>query len=40
MAPPAPMDQPDIVYPKGLKLALIMISIFMGMFLVSLVRLR
>ena len=28
----------DISYPSGLKLALLMISIFIGMFLVSLVR--
>lgn len=28
----------DIIYPSGLKLALLMISIFVGMFLVSLVR--
>ena len=28
----------DIVYPSGLKLALLMMSIFVGMFLVSLVR--
>lgn len=34
------MDKPDIVYPKGLKLVFIMMSIFIGMFLVSLVRLR
>nr|QZS37290.1 MFS-type transporter [Talaromyces sp.] len=32
-------DQTDIVYPTGLKLALLMISIFVGMFLVSLDRL-
>jgi hypothetical protein len=31
-------DQADIVYPTGMKLALLMISIFVGMFLVSLVR--
>ncbi|PYH90940.1 MFS general substrate transporter [Aspergillus ellipticus CBS 707.79] len=31
--------QPDIVYPSGLKLALLIISIFVGMFLVSLDRL-
>jgi hypothetical protein len=40
MAPPAPMDRADIIYPSGLKLALLMMSIFVGMFLVSLVRLR
>jgi hypothetical protein len=28
----------DIIYPSGLKLALLMMSIFVGMFLVSLVR--
>jgi hypothetical protein len=28
----------DIVYPSGLKLALLMISVFVSMFLVSLVR--
>ncbi len=28
----------DIVYPSGLKLVLLMISIFVGMFLVALVR--
>ena len=28
----------DITYPSGLKLALLMISIFVGMFLVALVR--
>jgi hypothetical protein len=28
----------DIIYPSGLKLALLMISIFVSMFLVSLVR--
>ena len=38
MAPPATTDQPDIVYPKGLKLALIIVSAFIGLFLVSLVR--
>lgn len=32
-------DHADIIYPSGLKLALLMISIFIGMFLVSLVRL-
>jgi hypothetical protein len=31
-------DQTDIDYPTGFKLALLMISIFIGMFLVSLVR--
>lgn len=31
-------DQTDIIHPTGLKLALLMISIFIGMFLVSLVR--
>jgi len=31
--------QTDIIYPSGLKLALIMTSIFVSMFLVSLVRL-
>lgn len=31
-------EETDIVYPTGLKLALLMISIFIGMFLVSLVR--
>lgn len=30
-------DKDDIVYPTGLKLALLMTSIFIGMFLVSLV---
>ena len=30
----------DIIYPSGLKLALLMTSIFVGMFLVSLVRQR
>jgi len=30
--------QTDIIYPSGLKLALIMTSIFVSMFLVSLVR--
>lgn len=38
MAPPAPMDHTSIIYPSGLKLALLMMSIFVGMFLVSLVR--
>lgn len=38
MAPPAPMNHADIIYPSGLKLALLMTSIFVGMFLVSLVR--
>ncbi|KAK9365634.1 major facilitator superfamily domain-containing protein [Lipomyces kononenkoae] len=33
-------DHIDIIYPSGLKLALLMISIFIGMFLVSLVCLR
>ena len=37
MAPPAAMHQPEIIYPSGLKLALLMMSIFVGMFLVSLV---
>ena len=36
MAPPASMD--DTVYPSGLKLVLLMVSIFVGAFLVSLVR--
>ncbi len=40
MAPPAPMDHTAIIYPSGLKLALLMMSIFVGMFLVSLVRER
>jgi hypothetical protein len=51
-APPAPMDgneskakdgkriDTDITYPSGLKLALLIMSIFVGMFLVSLVRQR
>lgn len=37
-APSAPVDHTDIIYPSGLKLALLMTSIFVGMFLVSLVR--
>lgn len=36
----APMDHDDIIYPSGLKLALLMMSIFVSMFLVSLVRLK
>lgn len=40
MAPPARKDDTDIIYPSGLKLALLIMSIFVGMFLVSLVRLR
>lgn len=31
---------PDIIYPSGIKLALLMTSIFVGMFLISLVRSR
>jgi hypothetical protein len=39
MAPPAPGMQPtDFVYPSGFRLALLIISIFVGMFLVALVR--
>ena len=39
MPPPPGMEPPtDMVYPKGLKLALLIMSIFVGMFLVSLVR--
>jgi hypothetical protein len=39
VSPPAPGMQPtDFVYPSGLRLALLMISIFVGMFLVALVR--
>jgi hypothetical protein len=39
IAPPAPDMQPaDFVYPSGFRLALLMISIFVGMFLVALVR--
>jgi hypothetical protein len=39
MAPPAPGVQPtDFAYPSGLRLALLMISIFVGMFLIVLVR--
>ena len=49
VGPPTPIDDgskakelnnihTDIVYPSGLKLALLMMSIFVGMFLVSLVR--
>ena len=38
MAPSAAMDQAEIIYPSGLKLALLLMSIFVGMFLVSLVR--
>lgn len=40
MAPPAPIDRTDISYPSGLKLTLLMKSIFIGMFLVFLVRLK
>lgn len=37
--PTANVDkQPDIVYPSGFKLLFLMMSIFIGMFLVSLVR--
>lgn len=36
-APSSPPDDTDIVYPTGLKLALLMTSMFVGMFLVSLV---
>ncbi|KAL9066482.1 MAG: hypothetical protein Q9161_007545 [Pseudevernia consocians] len=36
MPPPAGMDTSDVVYTSGLKLALLMMSIFIGMFLVSL----
>jgi hypothetical protein len=38
-APPAPSIEPedDFVYTKGLKLALLMLSIFLSMFLVALV---
>ena len=39
MAPPTRNDQTDIIYPSGLKFGLLMMSIFVGMFLVSLVRL-
>ena len=40
MAPPPPGMQPatDFVYPSGFRLALLMTSIFVGMFLVALVR--
>jgi hypothetical protein len=39
IAPPAPGMLPtDFVYPSGFRLALLMISIFVGMFLVALVR--
>jgi hypothetical protein len=39
IAPPAPGMQPtDLVYPSGFRLALLMISIFIGMFIVVLVR--
>ena len=39
MAPPAPgMEPTDFVYPSGFRLALLMISILVGMFLVALVR--
>jgi hypothetical protein len=39
-AGPPPVAEPtgDFVYPKGLKLALLMLSIFLGIFLVALVR--
>jgi len=32
-----PAAQTDIIYPTGLKLALLMVAIFIGMFLVTLV---
>ena len=39
IAPPAPgMQHTDFVYPSGFRLALLMVSIFVGMFLVALVR--
>lgn len=39
MAPPASNPLPtDFVYPTGLRLVLLMVSIFLGMFLVALVR--
>ena len=38
LAPPASDTQPtEFVYPHGFRLALIMVSIFIGMFLVALV---
>ncbi|EED18903.1 MFS multidrug transporter, putative [Talaromyces stipitatus ATCC 10500] len=37
--PSKSQDQTDIIYPRGLKLALLIMSIFVGMFLVSLDRL-
>lgn len=41
MAPPVPdMHPDDFIYPTGFRLALLMISIFLGVFLVALVCLK
>lgn len=38
MAPMGPSAPDDFVYPTGLRFALLMTSVFVGMFLVALVR--